>query len=113
MVFTAQLPKYSINGSKKGPLPEATPTESDRQIWSDLVGFGRIRSGFGLDSVWIRSGFGRIRSDLVGFGRIRSDVDGIGWIWSDLVGLGRIWSDLVGFGRIWSDLVGVAPGRGP
>ena len=72
----------------RGPLPEATPTESDRRIMSDLVGFGRIRS------------------DLVVFGRI----------WPDLVGFGRIWSDsvgLVGFSRIQSDLVGVAPGRGP
>ena len=42
---------------KVGPLPEATPTESDRRIWSDLVGFGRIPS----DSV----GFGQIQSDSV------------------------------------------------
>ena len=38
-----------------GPLPEATPTESDRRILPDLVE--------------------RIRSDMVGFGRIRSDFD--------------------------------------
>ena len=53
-------------------LLRPNPTESDRRILPDLVGFGRI---------W---------SDLVGFGRI----------WSDSVGFGRIWSDLVGFGRI-------------
>ena len=49
-----------------GPLPEATPTESDRRIMSDYVGFGRIWSD------WV--GFGLIWSDLVGFGRIRSDL---------------------------------------
>ena len=107
-----------------GPLPEATPTESDRRIWSNLVGFGRIQS----DLV----GFGRIQSDLVGFGRIRSELAGLGWIsisgkfgrnWSESVGIGRNlseldeigrnWSESVGFGQIWSDLVGVASGRGP
>ena len=48
-----------------GPLPEATPTESDRRIMSDYVGFGRIWSDY--------VGFGRIRSDFVRFGRILSD----------------------------------------
>ena len=70
----------------KGPLPEATPTESDRRIvpglWSDLVGFRRISSDF--------VGFRRILSDLVGFGRILLD----------LVGFGRILSDSVRFGQI-------------
>ena len=112
----------------KGPIPEANPTESERRILPDLVGF-RIRS----DSV----GFGRICSDLVGFGQIlisgkfgrnRSELVGvgIGRIWLDLVGIcricsdsvrfgrnGQIWSDSVGFGRIWLDSVGVASGRGP
>ena len=109
----------------QGPLPEATPTESDRRIvpdlvgfdrlWSDLVGFGRIWSylvGFGriwLDfDFWSDSdsvGFCRIGSDLVGFGQIWSDLVEFGRIWTDLVGFGQIWSDLDGFGRIWSDLV--------
>ena len=37
-----------------GPLPEATPTESDRRIWSDLVGLGRTWS----DSVGVAPGRG-------------------------------------------------------
>ena len=76
----ALLPKCPLGG----PLPEATPTEFDRRIWSDYVGF------------WF----------LV-------NLVGLCQIWSDLVVLGRIQSDLVGFGRIRSDSVGVAPGRGP
>ena len=93
---------YLLLRTSKGPLPEATPTESDRRILSDSVGFGQIL---------IIGKFGRIRSDLVclvGFGQTSSDLVGIGrililgklgWVWS-------VESDLVGFGRIWSGLVG-------
>ena len=66
---------------------------SQKLLWPDLVGFGRI---------WF--GFGRIRLDLVGFGRILASGK-FGQNWSDLVGIGRIWSELVGFGRNRSDLV--------
>ena len=55
-----------------GPLPEATLTESDRQIWSDLVGFGRIRS----DSV----GFGRIFGKFGQFGQTLLHLVGFGLI---------------------------------
>ena len=84
--------------AKGGPLPEATPTESDRRILPDLVGFGQNWS----DLV----GIGRYWSDLVlifvKFGRNRSELVRIGRIWSDSVGFGRsgrIRSDLVVFGR--------------
>ena len=111
---------FAVSSIISGPLPEATLTESDRRIMSDLVGFGWIWSdSFGFGRIWpdfdfwlIRSiwsdsvGFGRIWTDSVGFGRIRSDSVRFGRISSDLVGL-------VGFGRIRSDLVGVTPGRGP
>ena len=73
----------------RGPLPEATPTESDR-IRLDSVGFGWIR----LDSV----GFGRIRSESIGFDRNRSDSIGIDLIRSDLVGFS--WSS-----RSWEGTV--------
>ena len=53
---------HYIKQYKEGPLPEATPTESDRRILPDLVGFDRIPS----DLVRFR----QIRSDLVGFGQI-------------------------------------------
>ena len=73
-----------------GPLPEATPTESDRRILLDLVGFCRI---------W---------SDSVGFWFLVNS--------SYFVVFSHILSDLVGFGRIgWirTNSFGVAPGRGP
>ena len=72
-----------------GPLPEATPTESDRRILP---------------------GFCRIQSDSVRFGLIQSDSVGFGQIWSDLVGFGRI---LISgkFGRNWSELVGIGRRR--
>ena len=72
-------PTY-LSTAPDGPLPEATPTESDRRIMSDLVGFGRIRS------------------DSAGFGRIFMLVNSV--TWSNSVGFGRTQSDLVGFGQI-------------
>ena len=68
------MTRREVETSTLGPLPEATPTESDRRILPDSAGFGPIWS----DS----AGFGRIWSDLV-----------------EAVGFGRIWSDSVGFGR--------------
>ena len=53
--------------SSAGPIPEATPAESDRRILPDLVRIGRIWSEL--------IGIGRIRSELIGFGRIWSDFD--------------------------------------
>ena len=91
-------PFYYLRSS---PIPEATPTESDRPIPPDSVGLGRIRS------------------DLVGYGQTRSDSVGLGWVWLDFVRFGpilvygkygRIWSDSFGFGWFSSDLVWVASG---
>ena len=76
---------FAVSSIISGPLPEATLTESDRRIMSDLVGFW-----FLVNSVYLVR-LCRIWSDSVVFGRI----------WSDSVGFGRIWSDLVGFGQIW------------
>ena len=107
--------------SHRGPLPEATLTESNRRIPPDLVGFGWIlifgKFGIWLDCrIWLNSvEFGWTLSDFVKFCWNQSDSVGIGptlsdlvrirWNRSDLVGF---WSlvNLVGFGLTQSDLVG-------
>ena len=90
----------------QSPLPEATPTEFDRRILPDSVGFGRIQSNsVRIGQIWSDFDSWLIWSELIGIGRILSDSVGFGRIWSDSVGFGQIWSDSVGFGRIWSELV--------
>ena len=107
-----QCPKIhplKFTTTRWGPLPEDTPTKSDRptvifgRTRSYLVGFGQNRS----NSVGFR--FLVNSSYLVGFGR----MDGFGRIlipgkFVKLVGSGRTQSDLVGFWFLvnWSYLVG-------
>ena len=57
--------------------------------------------------------FGQIWSDLVGFGRVLISSQ-LGRIWSDSVGFGQIWSDSVGFGRssFWEGTLLWLAGRG-
>ena len=99
MCFILGQRSFCIVQTEFHRIQEATPTESDRRIMSDLVELGRILifDKFGQ--------FGRTLSDLVGLCRIWSDSIGFGRIWSDLVVFCRIQSDLVGFSRIRSRLI--------